>query len=246
MRRHRTINCEFDIPEKIKYYADVYALYPQETDKEMYEAILKHKGQKYCEDNQLTENSTRSKLWRDAMFLVNSYEKVSSQFDVYVKDNAWVKDFYEFSVDRGVYCRLENNSWTAISKAKGGEEYVKLRSEFTFSNFATAFSHKHLVVYNELQRKVPFVAGNIVILRDKYVNSEGHDPFRRRRDLQKCERIGTVISVTDSIHSWSYGGKGSRLVNVLWSASGETTTASINSLKLFDRKDKVVDKLVER
>jgi hypothetical protein len=246
MRRSRNINVELDLPNKFKYYSDVYSFYPKESQEEMKAAILKHKGEQYWIDNELTDGLTRSQLWRHAKFVVDTFKVVSSEFDTFVSDNPWVKEFYEFSVDKGVYIRLNKNNWTTVSKTKGGEEYTTLRNSFTYANFVDTFNEKYLLIFNELRRKVPFVAGNIVILRDKYLNSEGHDPFIRKTQLRNCERIGTVISLTDSIHNWSYGGKGSRLVNVLWSASGETTTASINSLKLFDRKDRVVDKLVER
>jgi hypothetical protein len=222
------------------YFNDIMSGIKAGHGQDVYDKVLKELNGK---------TTVQSWLFKLGFFHTEKSKNVETKFNEYAKMNPWMKDYYEFCLDNRPYVpRIDINNiavsnWTRISK--GDTLYNEFKSNFDWKHFALVTSSKNLVVYCEVTNPAPFVAGNIVQLRDKYRNQYGHDPFYGRKGLHTADRLGTVIEILNKVHGSSYGGKGSRLVLVHWAASNEASEHSVNSLKLLNRKDKMVDKLVD-
>ncbi len=75
--------------------------------------------------------------------------------------------------------------------------------------------------YRELKRDVVYDIGDMVMLRQPFKGSYRHDPTYGRGIDMSVDRIGMVVEHKEAISSKSRGGKGSRLINVLWMNIGE-------------------------
>jgi hypothetical protein len=87
----------------------------------------------------------------------------------------------------------------------------------------------------ELERDVVYDLGDLVVLRKPFVGSYRHDPCYGKVD-KETERVGTVMEHTEKIHSRSRGGKGSRMINVLWISTGETKLVPERVIKIHKTK----------
>lgn len=74
--------------------------------------------------------------------------------------------------------------------------------------------------YRELNRQIIYDIGDQVVLREPFKNSYRYDPCYQTLPVEQ-DRIGMVVEHKDSISRKSRGGKGSRLINVLWLSNGD-------------------------
>lgn len=75
--------------------------------------------------------------------------------------------------------------------------------------------------YRELNRDIIYDVGDQVVLRTPFKGSYRYDPTYGRGIPHTDERVGMVVEHKDQITRRSRGGKGSRLINVLWLQTGE-------------------------
>lgn len=254
-RRYKTMQVFFDIPEEFEQYIE--SGYKPKWNNglnidraTMLIDLTKRVGVDKIKELDLTNIHDSWKLWQYARYACDKYDETNKKFQEYVLANPWVKRYYEDCVRRGFYyhdplmsakyswTHVQNNDITAINN---------FLSDLSLKNFLYCHDRRRLAVYNEMQRPVPFVAGNLVMLRSPFHDKRLHDPFYHKgAELKNEPRIGIVLEILDKTHPDSYSGKGTRLVTVQWSATNEKGEHSINSLKLVNRKDKFIGKLVER
>ena len=83
-----------------------------------------------------------------------------------------------------------------------------------------AFGHEGSK-YRELKRDVVYDVGDQVMLRRPFVGSYNYDPCYGKGLPYEEDRVGMVVEHKDAISRKSRGGKGSRMINVLWITTGE-------------------------
>lgn len=89
--------------------------------------------------------------------------------------------------------------------------------------------------YRELKREVVYDVGDMVQLRTPMVGSWRYDPLYQGGD-RTSPRIGTVMEHTEEISNKSRGGKGSRLINVLWLSNGQRSAVPERVLKKLPKQ----------
>lgn len=87
--------------------------------------------------------------------------------------------------------------------------------------------------YRELNRQVVYDVGDQVMLRTPFKGSYRYDPCYGAGIPAADERIGMVVEHKDSISRKSRGGKGSRLINVLWLTNGEQKAVPERIIKKY-------------
>lgn len=94
--------------------------------------------------------------------------------------------------------------------------------------------------YAESHREQKFQEGDIVVLRQPFVGNHRYDPHWRNNDMKADDlRYGTVmLADTDKFNRRSRGGKGSRLINVMWMGTEDAETVAVpeRCLKWESRK----------
>ena len=89
--------------------------------------------------------------------------------------------------------------------------------------------------FRELHRDVVYDIGDQVILRTPFIGSYRYDPAYGKADAS-VERLGMVVQHTEQISRKSRGGKGSRMINVLWISTGEQKPVPERMIKKFREK----------
>jgi len=94
--------------------------------------------------------------------------------------------------------------------------------------------------YAESHREQKFQEGDIVVLRAPFVGNHRYDPHYRNAEMKPEDlRYGTVmLADTDKFNYRSRGGKGSRLINVMWMGTEDAETVALpeRCLKWESRK----------
>ena len=90
--------------------------------------------------------------------------------------------------------------------------------------------------FRELNRDVVFDIGDQVVIRSAFKNAYRYDPTYGRGIPMEEERIGMVVEHKDEISRRSRGGKGSRMINVLWINIGEQKAVPERILKKYREK----------
>ena len=90
--------------------------------------------------------------------------------------------------------------------------------------------------YRELHRDVVYDVGDQVMLRRPFVGSYSHDPTYGKGLPHDQDRVGMVVEHKEQISRKSRGGKGSRLINVLWITTGEQVAVPERIIKKYREK----------
>lgn len=90
--------------------------------------------------------------------------------------------------------------------------------------------------YRELKRDVVYDVGDQVMLRKPFKGSHNYDPTYGKGLSMDEERVGMVVEHKDAISRKSRGGKGSRLINVLWITTGEQKAVPERIIKKYREK----------
>jgi hypothetical protein len=98
-----------------------------------------------------------------------------------------------------------------------------LNRPLNWSMFSGTMSSRNGRKFLEMKREVVYDVGDMVQLRKPYEGRYQHDPLYSSadKDARSRPRIGTILNHQDNIDYRSRGGKGSRLLNVLWLCNGE-------------------------
>lgn len=89
--------------------------------------------------------------------------------------------------------------------------------------------------YRELKREVVYDVGDQVMLRTPMVGSWRYDPMYSSDD-RTTPRIGMVLEHREEISNKSRGGKGSRMINILWISTGQQNKVPERVLKKYRNK----------
>jgi len=114
-------------------------------------------------------------------------------------------------------------------------------AEITYFDIAAVINNWDFKQLLETSRPVIFEVGSLVCLRKNFHGTYRHDPYYYCRnnafDVPKDQmpRMGIVTELTDRCASRSRYGKGSRLLKVMWSATGETSSVSENKLIIAEK-----------
>ena len=98
-----------------------------------------------------------------------------------------------------------------------------------------AFGHEGSK-YRELKRDVVYDVGDQVVLRTPFKNSYRYDPCYGEALPMDTERIGLVVEHKENINRRSRGGKGSRMINVLWFSIGRQIEVPERVIKKYREK----------
>jgi len=90
--------------------------------------------------------------------------------------------------------------------------------------------------YRELHREVIYDVGDQVMLREPFKGSYRYDPCYGKGLATNDDRIGMVVEHKDEINNRSRGGKGSRMINVLWITTGEQKAVPERIIKKYREK----------
>lgn len=258
---NRTKQLQYNVEDRFTDYASWnYVSRLPAYDSSLFDLFIKVYGADLAIQKKFTKSTASRYLFHHVKYHTKEYYELERDFPKYFEDNPWMKDYYKFCFERSTfvyhpfdfefhYINISENQKNISPERE--EEVKKIRNYFSedidFRRFHLLHNMLSLETYNELKRDVPFVVGNIVRLRTRYINSRGHDPFwAEPKEIREEERVGHIVSFLNETHSSSYNGKGSRLVEVYWQATGKIRKQSIASLKLFDQKNnKMIDKIVE-
>lgn len=103
----------------------------------------------------------------------------------------------------------------------------------TWKMFETVAHSAEGCRYREINREVVYDIGDQVVLREPFKNSWRHDPCYSQGLPDNVDRVGMVIEHTENISRRSRGGKGTRLINVLWMNTGEKKVIPENKIKKY-------------
>lgn len=87
--------------------------------------------------------------------------------------------------------------------------------------------------YRELKREIIYDISDQVMLRDPFKGSYRYDPCYNKGLTSSEDRIGMVVEHKEEITRRSRGGKGSRLINVLWLQTGDTIAVPERTIKKY-------------
>jgi len=88
--------------------------------------------------------------------------------------------------------------------------------------------------YRELNREVVYDVGDQVVLRRPFKGSYRYDPTYGVANIPFADdRVGMVMEHKENISRRSRGGKGSRLINVLWLQTGQQKEVPERTIKKY-------------
>ena len=114
---------------------------------------------------------------------------------------------------------LYNSDGNYVSKEDPGYEGMVKRPE-TYRMFQSVMNSWHGTQFRELNRDVVYDVGDMVMLRTPFVGNWNYDPAYGE-SLGDAARIGTVLEHKEKLNRRSRGGRGSRMINVLWLFNGK-------------------------
>ena len=182
--------------------------------------VIIHNG-----DPAIEEHHAKFVEWYDANTVAQELYKA-------VAPNAWsFRDEKNGYVNGHHYISAGNDA----NHAKPYREHP--RNAFNFANIAYGEEGRK---YAESHREQKFQEGDIVVLRAPFVGNHRYDPHWRNNDMKTDDlRYGTVmLADTDKFNRRSRGGKGSRLINVMWMGTEDAETVAVpeRCLKWESRK----------
>lgn len=177
---------------------------------------------------------------------LKEYDSRPDLQEVYAK---FMPDSFELSDMYGMRHTVHIGYYsTPESEKEALENRERFKRPDSFRMFESATNITAAKQFIETNRPTPFQPGDFVRLRDPYVGHCDHDPlFASRWDVANGKkeptpdkatlRIGTVMKVTDDIGGWRCS-KGSKLIEVLWIGSEETTLMPEKTLRWETRPTK--------
>lgn len=218
------------------------------TDRQLADAVLLHQVHLTSYDQEfianvdgiinrgetLTDNQ-RWHLKREAAHFVPHYEEYTKKFF----------DWYDNRPDmQEMYGACTGNNWwfyDNYGNHKNRDEGIALGWDKRPPNvemFERVANSWEGSKYRELKRDVVFEVGDQVVLRKPFIGTYRYDPIYYSQEVDKtADRIGMVVQQKEEISRRSRGGKGSRMINVLWLNTGETKALPERCIKKFRQKD---------
>ena len=163
---------------------------------------------------------------------------VAQELYKHVAKKAWsFRDKY----DKYVNCNYNSYYGQKPAIKAEAEQVEKYRDHpCNVLNFAQVASSQEGRQYAETNREQKYAEGDIVVLRAPFVGNHRYDPHWRNSEMKAEDlRYGTVmLADTSKFNYRSRGGKGSRLINVMWmgTESVETVEVPERCLKWESRK----------
>ena len=222
-RRRMHNNLQFDFPSKFLEYGtwDYISRLGEIVSPTYYALLIKTKGYEYAEQHKLTKTSTRVRdLFRHVQYDTQEFKQLSIEFDTFAKENSWVNDYYNFTLGKANYVEdpdCSSRYWLSLKhhysgtsdeeKAKVARVNAWLREPMDYKRFCVLGCREmgHLAEFNEIKRDLPFVVGNLVMLRSQCIGTRSHDPFyRESKEIKEQERIGLIMEFHNETSTVSY------------------------------------------
>lgn len=159
-----------------------------------------------------------------------AFKELDDKFFAWYDSRPDMAQMYE-SVSQNIwwmYDRNGNHHSQEVCRNKGWDK----RPESWKMFYNAAFSGEG-ARYRELHREVVYDIGDQVVLRERFKNSWRHDPCYSLGLPNETDRVGMVIEHVEQISRRSRGGKGTRLINVLWLNTGEKKPIAENKIKKY-------------
>lgn len=169
--------------------------------------------------------------WRTKWSVIN-YEERQRLISTLQPMKDAVAAFEKWAKKRHGLIEVFNSYYDGQTSDDWGKLHEKL--EFNMFNLASKQYDRAFNCELEKSRPVKFNGGELVTLGEN-TRFGSWDPFRYSEiELRDKPRIGMVVQSSDQTSGRS--GKGSRLIRVLWMASGETTGVPVRLLKRYTRE----------
>lgn len=202
---------KYTIAEMLKWVADSCGA--NDYQKEFATSVSAH----YNKNGAITPNQ----LWT----LTNMAAPYSPAWDEVNKDFfVW----YDSREDmRKMYEACSSNNWWFYDRQ--GQHHSREQAEtFGWTKRPDSWKMFYNVAYSgegsryrELNREVIYDIGEQVVLRTPFKGSYRYDPTYGHGVDAALDRVGMVVEHKEAITRRSRGGKGSRLINVLWLQTGQ-------------------------
>lgn len=163
---------------------------------------------------------------------------VAQELYKHIAKKAWS---FRDNCDRYVNCNY-NRYYGQGTEAEAAKEAAEKYRDHPLNafNFALLAYSQEGRQYAEINREQKYAEGDIVVLRAPFVGNHRYDPHWRNSEMKAEDlRYGTVmLADTSKFNYRSRGGKGSRLINVMWmgTESVETVEVPERCLKWESRK----------
>lgn len=164
---------------------------------------------------------TSSQLWtlgNIAVFGSPVYLDFEQKFFAWYDSREDIQELYTEIAKISYWFYNKQGQHLSSQEAKDGGFHDRPDGWFMFDRIVSSWEGNRL---RELKRDVVYDVGDLVVVRKPFVGSYLHDPCYGKVDVD-TDRIGTVAENTEKIYNRSRGGKGSRLINVIWINTGET------------------------
>lgn len=139
------------------------------------------------------------------------------------------------------------NEYTAVKKTRQQIDDLYRNRPDSYLMFMEVVSGHNARTFIEINRPTPYEPGDIVKLRDPYIDHCDHDPLWQSRYAvargatpapdKSVERLATVMKVTDRVDGWR-GSKGNKVLEVLWFGKTETSFVREKVVKWMQRPTK--------
>lgn len=182
----------------------------------------------FFEKNKYITSSQKWTLENLAAEWTPEWEEVNQKFFLWYDSRPDMQEMYKHAAESAwwFYDRSGNHHNKEEAIKNGWHERPD-----TWKMFVALSSSHAATRFRELKRDVVFDIGDQVVVRTAFKNSYLYDPCYGKNIPIETERIGMVVEHRDEIYRRSRGGKGSRLINVLWMNIGEQKAVPERILK---------------
>jgi hypothetical protein len=193
-------------------------------------------------------NTVRFVLER-AWVASKEFKKINDAFLEEYNNRPDMQEFYkEFAVDQYYFYDVwGNHYYESTYNEPTGESKLIIESEknapSSYMSYKRCMSGWKARQFLEKNRPTAFAEGDLVVLRDVYVDHPDHDPLwlsyyeRMRQNTtvpdKSTLRIGTVMKVTDNIPYRAT--RGCKLIDILWIGKDASVHVPEKVLKFYER-----------
>jgi hypothetical protein len=212
---------KYDVPTLLQYASN--------SQKEYTVNFVANVKEQYNRHGVITNNQKWT-LENLAAEYVPEWDEINAKFFEWYDARPDMQELYQFSTKNQYwfYDRDGMHHSNDVAASKGWVE-----RPISWRMFQSVANSWEAVRYRELKRDVVYDIGDMVQLRQPFVNNWRYDPMHSYGTTPPATtaRIGTVVELKEELHRKSRGGKGSRLINVLWLSTGNQTAVPERALK---------------
>lgn len=186
----------------------------------------------YFEKNGELSSNQLWTLGNIAVYYTPAYLEVQNKFFEWYDSREDIRELYTNIANISYWFYDKQGQHMTNETAKSAGYMDRPDSWYMFDRIINSWEGNR---YRELNRDVVYDVGDLVVVRKPFVGNYLHDPCYGKVDTD-TERVGTVAQHTENLYRRSRGGKGSRMINVIWINTGETKAVPERILKKHKMK----------